>query len=303
MPPGWVRREPLVVQPPPTDAAPQAQLRAMMQGSAPCIMAILNATPDSFSDGGLFFAQQRLQLDRVIDRAAQLIAQGADLLDIGGESTRSGAATVAVEEELARVVPVIEALAARFEVPLSVDTSAPSVMRAAVAAGASLINDVRALTRPQALETAAELVREAGVFVCLMHSRGDPTTMDALAQYEAVVPQVQAELVQRVQAAQAAGIAARQIVLDPGFGFAKNTPQNYALLRGLPQLAALGFPLLVGLSRKRMIGEVLGVPPSARGLGSALLAALAVERGARIVRVHDVAETAQALHLVRALQH
>lgn len=292
-----------MVQPPPTDAAPHAPLRAMLQGAAPRIMAILNATPDSFSDGGLFFAQQRLQLDRVIDRAAQLITQGADLLDVGGESTRPGAASVAVEEELARVVPVIEALAARFDVPLSVDTSAPPVMRAAVAAGASLINDVRALTRPQALETAADLVREAGVFVCLMHSRGEPTTMDALAQYEAVVPQVRQELLQRAQAAQAVGIPAEQIVLDPGFGFAKNTKQNYRLLNGLPELSELGFPLLVGLSRKRMIGDVLGLPPSARGFGSAVLAALAVERGARIVRVHDVAETAQALNLLRALQH
>lgn len=275
----------------------------MLQGAAPRIMAILNATPDSFSDGGLFFAQQRLQLDRVIDRAAQLITQGADLLDVGGESTRPGAATVVVEEELARVVPVIEALAARFDVPLSVDTSAPPVMRAAVAAGASLINDVRALTRPQALETAADLVREAGVFICLMHSRGEPTTMDALARYEAVVPQVRQELLQRAQAAQAVGIPAEQIVLDPGFGFAKNTKQNYRLLNGLPELSELGFPLLVGLSRKRMIGDVLGLPPSARGFGSAVLAALAVERGARIVRVHDVAETAQALNLLRALQH
>lgn len=289
-----------MVQPPPTDGTP---LRAMLQGAAPRIMAILNATPDSFSDGGLFFAQQRLQLDRVIDRAAQLITQGADLLDVGGESTRPGAATVVVEEELARVVPVIEALAARFDVPLSVDTSAPPVMRAAVAAGASLINDVRALTRPQALETAADLVREAGVFICLMHSRGEPTTMDALARYEAVVPQVRQELLQRAQAAQAVGIPAEQIVLDPGFGFAKNTKQNYRLLNGLPELSELGFPLLVGLSRKRMIGDVLGLPPSARGFGSAVLAALAVERGARIVRVHDVAETAQALNLLRALQH
>ncbi|WTM88490.1 dihydropteroate synthase [Halothiobacillus sp. DCM-1] len=266
-------------------------------------MAIVNVTPDSFSDGGIFFDGGQLQLARVIDRAARLIADGADLLDIGGESTRPGATPVSVTEELSRVVPVIEALAARFAVPLSVDTSEPRVMRAAVVAGATLINDVRALSRPYALATAAELVREAGVFVCLMHSRGEPGSMDELARYASVVTEVRDELMSRVQAAQSAGIDPKQIVLDPGFGFAKNSAQNYTLFRGLSQLAALGFPLLVGVSRKRMIGELLNLPVAAeRVLGSAVLAALAVERGARIVRVHDVRETAQALRLFAAIE-
>ena len=297
-----VPRVPLVDLPPHTEFARLARTRALVQGDAPGIMAIVNVTPDSFSDGGLFFDGHRLKLDRVIDRAAALIADGADLLDIGGESTRPGATPVSVENEQARVMPVIEALASRFEVPLSIDTSEPQVMRAAVLAGATLINDVRALIRPGALETAAFLTREAGVFVCLMHTRGEPGTMDGLTQYTAVLPQVRDELLARVRAATDAGVDAKHILLDPGFGFAKNTAQNYRLLNGLPALTELGFPLVVGLSRKRMIGEVLGVPPSERVLGSAVLAALAVERGARIVRVHDVRETAQALRLLRAMQ-
>lgn len=265
-------------------------------------MAIINVTPDSFSDGGLFFSGQQLKLDRVIDRAAALVAEGADLFDVGGESTRPNAAPVPAEVELERVVPVIEALASRFETPLSVDTSEPLVMRAAVAAGATLINDVRALSRPNALAVAAELTRSSGVFVCLMHSRGEPGTMDGLAQYRSIVSEVKDELSQRILSAQAAGIPSAQILVDPGFGFAKTTPQNYALLNELPQLVAMGFPVLVGLSRKRMIGEILGVPTPERALGSAVLAALAVERGARLVRAHDVRETAQALSLLGALQ-
>lgn len=291
-----------VVLPPLTNAARLTRTRATVHGDSPGIMAIINVTPDSFSDGGLFFSGQQLRLDRVIDRAAALIAEGADLFDVGGESTRPNAAAVPAEVELERVAPVIEALASRFEIPLSVDTSEPLVMRAAVAAGATLINDVRALSRPNALAVAAELSRSSGVFVCLMHSRGEPGTMDGLAQYRSIVSEVKEELSRRILSAQAAGIPSAQILVDPGFGFAKTTPQNYALLNELSQLVAMGFPVLVGLSRKRMIGEILGVPAPKRALGSAVLAALAVERGARLVRVHDVRETAQALSLLGALK-
>ncbi|MHB1229098.1 MAG: dihydropteroate synthase [Halothiobacillus sp.] len=268
----------------------------------PLIMAILNVTPDSFSDGGLFYCSEKSNVARAIDEAALMLAEGADLIDIGGESTRPGAAPVSADEELARVIPVIEALQRRFDVPLSVDTSQPAVMTAAVHAGASLINDVRALTRDGALAAAKQLVLTHGVAVCLMHMRGEPDTMNERAIYQDVLREVTEELGARVTEAVAAGIPRAHLLLDPGFGFAKSTAQNVLLLKNLAALNELGLPLLVGLSRKRMIGDVIGRPVSERQVGSVVAAVMAIARGARIVRVHDVAATRDGVRLFMALQ-
>lgn len=260
----------------------------------PRIVGIVNVTPDSFSDGG--------RLESVEDAVAYglaLVDAGADVLDIGGESTRPGALPVDEAEELARVVPVVEALAARTSVPISVDTSKPAVMRAAVGAGAGLINDVRALRVEGALETAAAL----GVPVCLMHLRGEPATMQDAPHYDDVVDEVRRFLADRVLACEFAGIPRSRIIVDPGFGFGKTAAHNWTLLASLPRLAELGLPILVGLSRKRMIGEATGRGrPDERVLGSAVAAVLAVERGAALVRVHDVAATREALAVLAAVQ-
>ena len=260
----------------------------------PRVMGILNVTPDSFSDGGRFFDREAaLRQGRV------LVAEGADILDVGGESTRPGAETVPVQEELDRVIPVIEALAGELPVPLSVDTSKPEVMRAAVAAGASLINDVAALRRPGALAAAAA----SGVPVCLMHMQGEPGTMQQQPTYRDVVAEVRDFLAGRMAACEAAGIPRDRLLLDPGFGFGKTVAHNLALLRDLPALRGLGVPVLVGLSRKSMIGALLdGAPVGQRLYGSLAAAVLAVERGAAIVRVHDVAPTVQALRIVAAVR-
>lgn len=263
-------------------------------------MAILNVTPDSFYDGGRYH-----RLDAALARAEALVEGGADLIDVGGESTRPGAAPVSDEEEIARVVPVIEHLAPRLPVPLSVDTSKPAVMRAAVAAGAGMINDVRALRLPGALETAAAL----GVPVCLMHMQGEPATMQQRPRYRDVVGEVLGFLQERVAAAVAAGLPRARLILDPGFGFGKTLAHNLALFAALPRFVATGLPVLVGVSRKSMLGQLaaarLGLaeapPPEARlaaSLGAAVLAATA---GARLLRVHDPAETRQALLLYEAL--
>ncbi len=260
--------------------------------SRPCVMGVLNLTPDSFSDGGRY-----LQPQAALDHALAMVEAGADCIDVGGESTRPGAAPVSADEECARVVPVIEAIAARVAVPISIDTSKPEVMRAAVAAGAGLVNDVRALRLPGALATAAAL----GVPVCLMHMQGEPGDMQRDPRYGDVVAEVSGFLRQRARVARAAGIAADRILLDPGFGFGKTLEHNLRLLKHLPQLADLPYPLLVGLSRKSMIGALTGLPVGQRLVPSVALALLAVERGARVVRVHDVAETVAALRLWRAL--
>jgi len=260
--------------------------------SAPRVMGILNVTPDSFSDGGRFNA-----LDRALARAARMVAEGVDILDVGGESTRPGAAAVGVDEEMARVLPVIEHLRAEFDVPISVDTSKPEVMRAAVAVGAGMINDVAALRAPGAIAAAAE----AGVPVCLMHMQGEPRTMQTAPQYGNVVADIIQYLSERVAACEAGGIVRERLLVDPGFGFGKTLAHNLALLRGLAELQRLGLPVLVGMSRKSMLGAVTGRPVDERLAASVAAAVMAVERGARIVRVHDVAATVDALRLWQAV--
>jgi dihydropteroate synthase len=261
--------------------------------ATPRIMGVLNVTPDSFSDGGRFAS-----VDAALAQARAMVEAGADLIDVGGESTRPGAAPVGADEELARVMPVVERLAAELAVPISIDTCKPAVMRAAVAAGAALINSVDALREPGALAAAAA----AGVPVCLMHMQGEPRTMQRDPRHGDVIGEVVAFLRERVAAAAAAGIAEDAILLDPGLGFGKALEHNLALLRGLPALAALGRPLVVGASRKRMIGDLTGRPVEDRAVGSAVAAAFAVARGAHIVRAHDVAATRDALRVAAALR-
>ena len=258
----------------------------------PRIMGILNATPDSFSDGGRWNT-----VDRALAEAEATLEAGADLIDVGGESTRPGAEPVSLDEELSRVVPVIEAIRDRLACPLSVDTSAPDVMTRSVEAGACLINDVRGLSRPGALEAAAA----SGASVCVMHMRGEPTTMDKRTDYDDLVAEVIAHLEQRLAAVRGAGVPDERILVDPGFGFAKTTAQNFAMLRRLREFESLGVPLLVGMSRKRMIGEATGQPVDRRAAGSAAAAMLAAERGARVLRVHDVEATRDALSVWQAM--
>ncbi len=255
----------------------------------PCVMGIVNVTPDSFSDGGLASTP-----DAALRHARRLVEAGADMLDVGGESTRPGAPAVAVDVELERVIPVIERLASELNTPISVDTHKPEVMRAAVSAGAAMINDVNALRTPGALEAAAGL----NVPVCLMHMQGDPRTMQRNPQYRDVVDDIIAFLGDRAQAAIRAGIDPDILLIDPGFGFGKTVQQNFRILRELGRFKSLGFPILVGMSRKSMIGKLLDLPVSQRMTPSVVLAALAMERGADVLRVHDVAETRQALRLV-----
>lgn len=259
----------------------------------PRVMGILNVTPDSFSDGGEFLAA-----GQAVARAREMAAEGADIIDIGGESTRPGADPVSIEDELTRVIPVIEALHGQVDALLSVDTSKPEVMRAAVAAGADIINDVRALQAPGALEAAAE----GGAAVCLMHMQGEPRTMQADPRYENVVTDVAGFLRQRVAAAEAAGIARARLLVDPGFGFGKSLAHNLSLLKHLPDLVDSGVPVLAGLSRKSMIGKLLDLPMEQRLQPSVALAVIAVMLGARIVRVHDVAPTVQALAMCAAVE-
>ena len=257
----------------------------------PRIVGILNVTPDSFSGGG-----HPVDVQRAVDHARAMRDDGADVVDVGGESTRPGAGEVAEAEELRRVVPVVERLAREGAI-VSVDTSKPAVMRAAIAAGASMINDVRALRAPGALEVVAA----ADVAVCLMHMQGEPATMQLDPRYGDVVMEVRGFLAARVEACRAAGIAPERIVIDPGFGFGKTLEHNVALLRGLPVLAALGYPVLAGLSRKGSLGVLTGRPVGERLAASLAGALAAVAYGAALVRVHDVRETADALAVWAAL--
>jgi dihydropteroate synthase len=259
----------------------------------PRIAGIVNVTPDSFSDGGEHFGTQA-----AIAHGLRLAEQGADLLDVGGESTRPGADPVSAADEIARVVPVIEALSRQATLPVSIDTSKPEVMRAAVAAGAGMINDVRALREDGALDAAAALK----VPVCLVHMLGEPRTMQNDPHYDDVVSDVRRFLAERIFACEMSGIDKKRIVVDPGFGFGKTLEHNLALLRALDQFAALGVPLLAGLSRKAMIGTLTGRERHAdRAAGSAAAALLAVQKGAAIVRVHDVAATRDALAVWEAV--
>ena len=259
----------------------------------PVVMGILNVTPDSFSDGG-----RHGDIDAAVEWGLAMAAEGAAIIDVGGESTRPGAAPVDLEDELARVVPVIERLARRAGVPISVDTTKPEVMRAAVAAGACLINDVRALQAPGALAAAAE----TGAGVCLMHMRGEPRTMQADPQYRSVVEDVRDELRGRIAACEAAGIPRQRICVDPGIGFGKRPEHNLALLAALDRLAEPGIPVLVGVSRKSLLGIITGRPTGERLAGSVALAALCVMRGAAIIRAHDVAATVDAVKVASALR-
>ena len=259
----------------------------------PHVMGILNVTPDSFSDGGRFAAR-----DAALRHAAAMVAAGATLIDIGGESTRPGARPVSAVEELERVAPVVEAVSAELDVVISLDTSTPAVMREGARLGAGMINDVRALRRDGALEAAAD----SGLAVCLMHMLGEPGTMQQDPHYRDVVLEVREFLQQRMVVCAEAGIPAERIVLDPGFGFAKNLAHNLSLFRHLEALHDLGRPLLVGVSRKSMIGQALGREVHERLSGGLALAALAVAKGAGIVRVHDVAETVDAVRMIAAVQ-
>jgi len=256
------------------------------------LMAILNVTPDSFSDGGQFLGEAAC-----LERVAALIAAGADIIDIGGESTRPGAADVCLDDELQRVVPVISAIRRKFpDLVISVDTSKAEVMRQAAAAGADLINDVRALQEEHALEVAVR----SQLPVCLMHMQGQPRSMQQHPAYNDVVTDVLQWLIQRAEHCQLAGISASQIILDPGFGFGKSLGHNYQLLAALTAFVASGYPVLAGMSRKSMIGQLLQRDVSERLAGSIACATIAAMQGAQIVRVHDVKETADALAIVAA---
>ncbi|HQW59200.1 dihydropteroate synthase [Thermomonas sp.] len=276
------------------DTIPQLECNGrILRLDRPQVMGIVNATPDSFSDGGLHF-----DAAAAIAQGLKLAAEGADILDIGGESTRPGAQEVPLDEELRRVVPVIERLAKETSLPISIDTSKPEVMRAAVAAGAGMINDVHALRREGALDAAAQL----GVPVVLMHMQGEPGGMQAAPHYDDVVGEVHRFLAERIFAAEMAGIARKRIVVDPGFGFGKTLQHNLQLLAQLQRFTELGVPVLAGLSRKKSIGELTGrEDPRERIAGSVAAHLIAAQRGAMLLRVHDVAATADALKVWNAV--
>lgn len=255
-------------------------------------MGVLNVTPDSFSDGGRY-----LNLSGALNHAARMIDEGADILDVGGESTRPGADAVSVEDELERVIPVIGKLRAEFDIPISIDTSKAHVMREAVSAGADMINDVFALQLPGSIEAAAEL----DVPVCLMHMLGEPRSMQEAPSYVDVVTDVVEFLENRIGACLAAGIRSAALIVDPGFGFGKTLAHNVTLLRNLDRIVGLGYPVLVGLSRKSMIGQILDHAVDDRLVGGLTLAVLARQNGASIIRTHDVAQTVDALRVLQAV--
>jgi dihydropteroate synthase len=259
----------------------------MLDLPRPAVMGVLNVTPDSFSDGGLF-----LEADAALARAEAMIAEGADMVDVGGESTRPGAEPVSEQEELDRVMPVLDGLRGRSEIPLSIDTSKAAVARAAIAAGAAFVNDVTALRGDPAM---AHVVAETGVDVCLVHMKGEPRTMQEDPRYDDVVVEVRAFLERRLAFAVEAGIRAERVWLDPGIGFGKTLEHNLELIRRLGEIAGLGRPVVVGASRKRFVGTLTGRPEGGRLAGSLAAAVLAFERGASMLRVHDVAATRDAL--------
>lgn len=259
----------------------------------PHVMGIVNVTPDSFSDGGRF-----AQTNLAVEHALKLVEEGADILDIGGESTRPNAVPVSLQEELDRVIPVIEALVKQINIPLSIDTYKPQVMQAAIAAGASIVNDIRALQENGALN----IVAASDVGVCLMHMQGTPQTMQLNPQYNDVVSEVKEFLQQRLQVCEVAGIARDRILLDPGFGFGKTRAHNIALIQHLASFSALGQPLLVGLSRKSVLGQVTGHDVDARLYASVAASVISAMVGAKILRVHDVKATVEALKVVVAIQ-
>ncbi|EMN0828848.1 dihydropteroate synthase [Providencia alcalifaciens] len=258
--------------------------------STPQVMGILNVTPDSFSDGGT-----HNRYHDALEHVARMVQEGATIIDIGGESTRPGAAEVSVSEELDRVIPVVEAIAQRFDVWISVDTSKAQVMSEAAKAGMHMINDIRSLHEPEALDVAAQ----TGLPVCIMHMQGQPRTMQAAPNYENVVREVKDYLEAEIARCVNAGIDRQQIILDPGFGFGKNLSHNYQLLANLEQFHNFGLPLLAGMSRKSMIGQLLNVSPQERLAGSLTCAVIAAMQGAHIIRVHDVKETVQAMQVVQ----
>ena len=260
-------------------------------------MGVLNITPDSFYDGGRLFRDGRPSLSQILRRAERMVADGADVLDVGGESTRPGAQTVTAQQEIDRVVPVVEALASRFDEVVSVDTSSAAVISEAADVGAGLINDVRALRAPEALSA----VVRCGLPVCLMHMQGDPGTMQKAPCYDDVVGDVYRFLQDRVDVCVQAGLRRDRVLIDPGFGFGKSLEHNLSLMRNLSRFAESGYPLVVGVSRKSMIGAVTGRVTADRLPGSLALAAMAVERGAAMLRVHDVAETRDVVSMVNAV--
>lgn len=260
----------------------------------PHVMGILNVTPDSFSDGGKFNS-----LDNALQQAERMIQAGVSIIDIGGESTRPGAPDVSLEEELARVIPAIKAIRAKFDVWISIDTSKAEVMRQAVEAGADLINDVRALQEPGALQVAAD----ANVPICLMHMKGQPRTMQANPSYDDVLQDVEAFLQERVEACEAVGISKEQLILDPGFGFGKTIEHNYHLLAHLEKFHSLGLPVLAGMSRKSMIFKLLDKVPADCMVASVTCATIAAMKGAQIIRVHDVEETLEAMKIIEVMNN
>ena len=267
--------------------------------SRPRIMGVLNVTPDSFSDGGQLYRDGRVDTDALLKRAEQMLGEGADILDVGGESTRPGATVVSEAEELDRVVTAVEALDQHYDTIISVDTSTPSVMSESAKCGAGLLNDVRGFQRPLALQTAAD----SGLALCVMHMQGEPDTMQTAPTYSDVVQDIAEFLSQRLAHLGAVGIDLDRVVIDPGFGFGKTAEQNFELLARLEVLSNLGQPVLVGLSRKSMISSVLDRPPEQRMVASVALALMAVERGARIVRAHDVGATLDALSMWQTTRH
>ena len=259
--------------------------------SFPHVMGILNVTPDSFSDGGTHNT-----LVDALTHTNEMVNAGATIIDVGGESTRPGADEVSVEEELARVIPVVEAIAQRFEVWISVDTSKPEVIRESARVGAHIINDIRSLSEPGALAAAAE----TGLPVCLMHMQGEPRTMQQAPEYQDIVSEVDAYFAAQIARCEAAGVKKENLLLDPGFGFGKNLSHNYELLAHLSHFHHYGLPLLVGMSRKSMIGQLLNVGPAQRLTGSLSCAVIAALQGAQIIRAHDVKETVEAMRVVEA---
>lgn len=268
--------------------------------SVPVVMGIVNATPDSFSDGGRLSsgasAGFKVSVEKALALASRMADEGAAIVDVGGESTRPGATGLSEQEELDRVIPVVEAIRARIDIAISVDTSTPLVMVEAIAAGAGLVNDVRALRRPGALQAIAD----GDAALCLMHMRGEPGTMQDDVRYDDVVAEVHAFLAERVEVCLGQGISRSRLVIDPGFGFGKSVEQNYQLLRELSQLQALGLPLLVGMSRKSMLGAVTGRSVDERVHAGVAASVLALQGGAAIIRTHDVAPVIDAIRIQRA---